>query len=46
MVLGPGAGAILLTMRMFANVPLDITASFPRRDPYELNSLAVSLCDF
>ncbi len=33
----------LLRRRMFANVPRAMTASFPRREPYELNSLGASL---
>jgi len=33
----------LFTSRMFAKVPLAITASLPRREPYELNSLGVNL---
>lgn len=40
-VLGPALFMNLLTNRMFANVPLAITASLPRLDPYELNSLGV-----
>ena len=38
----------LLTNRMLANVPRAMTASFPLRDPYELNSRGTSLeekCD-
>ncbi len=33
----------LLRRRMLANVPRAMTASFPRREPYELNSLGASL---
>ena len=33
----------LFTSRMLAKVPRAMTASFPRRDPYELNSRGVSL---
>lgn len=33
----------LFSKRMFAKVPLAITASLPRREPYELNSLGVNL---
>lgn len=33
----------LLKRRMLANVPLAMTASFPRREPYELYSLGVTL---
>jgi hypothetical protein len=42
-VLGPACPTNLLTRRMFANVPRAITASFPLREPYELNSRGVNL---
>jgi hypothetical protein len=35
----------LLTNRMLANVPRAMTASFPRRDPYELNWRGTNLKD-
>lgn len=41
-VLGPGCESrpiILLTSLKLANVPRDMTASFPRLEPYELKSL-------
>ena len=43
MVLGPAFPMNLLRSRMLANVPRAMTASLPRRDPYELNSRGVSL---
>ena len=43
LVLGPALSKNLLTNRILANVPRAITASFPLRDPYELNSLGVRL---
>ena len=33
----------LFTSRILANVPRAITASLPRREPYELNSRGVNL---
>ena len=42
-VLGPALFMNLLTSLMLANVPRDMTASLPRREPYELNSLGVNL---
>ena len=42
-VLGPGFFMNLLTNRILANVPLAMTASLPRRAPYELNSRGVNL---
>ena len=42
-VFGPGFFMNLLTNRMLANVPLAMTASLPRRAPYELNSRGVNL---
>ena len=43
MVFGAAFPMNLLTNRMFAKVPRAITASLPRRDPYELNSRGVNL---
>ena len=42
-VLGPVCPINLLTKRIFAKVPRAITASFPLREPYELNSRGVNL---
>ena len=42
-VLGPDLDTSLLTSRILAKVPLDMMSSFPRRAPYELNSLGVKL---
>lgn len=42
-VRGPALLKNLLTSRMLANVPRAITASLPRREPYELNSRGVNL---
>ncbi|TNN79853.1 hypothetical protein EYF80_009890 [Liparis tanakae] len=42
-VLGPGLPMKRFWSLMLANVPLVITASFPRRAPYELNSRGVRL---
>ena len=42
-VLGAALPMNLFTSRILANVPRDITASFPRREPYELNSRDVNL---
>lgn len=42
-VFGPGLPMNLFCSLMLANVPLVITASFPLRAPYELNSRGVSL---
>ena len=41
--MGPALFINLLTSLMLANVPRDMTASLPRREPYELNSLGVNL---
>ena len=43
MVFGMALPMNLFNNRMLANVPRDITASLPRREPYELNSLGVKL---
>jgi hypothetical protein len=43
MVFGPGFPTSLLTILMLAKVPLAMTASLPRLEPYELNSLGVNL---
>ena len=37
-VFGPDLLMNLFTNRMFANVPRDMTWTFPLREPYELNS--------
>lgn len=42
-VLGAALPMNLLTSLILANVPRAITASFPRREPYELNSRGASL---
>ena len=42
-VFGPVWPTSLLKRRMLANVPRDMTSSFPRRDPYELKSRGVNL---
>lgn len=42
-VLGPGFPMKRFWSLMLANVPLVITASFPLRAPYELNSRGVRL---
>ena len=44
-VLGPDLPMNRFWSLMLANVPLVITASFPLRAPYELNSRGVKLVD-
>lgn len=44
-VLGPGLPMNRFWSLMLANVPLVITASFPLRAPYELNSRGVRLIE-
>ena len=42
---GPTLDANLFIIRVLANVPRAITSSFPRREPYELKSCALTPFD-